>query len=322
MSETQSTLPRAYAAAHFALELDGKDRKDIGLFRSIEGGGVRADSMSYASGGTYARYKGLGKPKFEDLKLQVGMAMSKPFYEWIEKFFKGVQERKDGEIVAADFYYVERARRKFTAALIKEIAFPKLDAADKNAAYMNVGLTIEDMTFEAPKGAQKLQGLQGFDQQKLWTSCNFAMTLDGYEAACSRITKVESFTVKQNIIEHNVGGMRATLKVPSSIEFPNLSFSLPAVDAEPLYKRFKLFGSDGQVPSPLAYGAKGSDATRIHGSIITKDNAGRDLFQIEFSGADIVNIAPDKLDAGTEEIAQVKVEMYVENMQFKYLQTA
>lgn len=314
-----ATQPRAYAAAHFALELDGKDRNDIGLFRSIEGGGVRADAISYAVGGSYDRMKQLGKPKFEDLKLQVGMAMSEPFYKWIEDFFGGIPTRKDGAIVAADFYYVERARRNFTAALIKEIAFPKLDASDKNAAYMNVGLSVEDMIFKAPDEPRKLQPPQGFDQQKLWTACNFSMTIDGYEEACRRINKVDSFTIKQTIIEHNVGGQRAALKIPSGVEFPNLSFTLPAVDAAPLYERYRAYGANGQVPAAAPRGGKGTVATRLHGEITTQDNGRNDLFQLEFFGGDIINMTPDRLDAGSEEIAQVKVEMYIEKMTFKYL---
>ena len=104
-----STQSRSYAAAHFALELDGK--QDVGLFRSIEGGGVKADVMTYQNGTNYDRWRQLGKQKYEDIKLQVGMSMSKPFYDWIEKFFDGKAERKSGAVVAADFYYKERARR-------------------------------------------------------------------------------------------------------------------------------------------------------------------------------------------------------------------
>ena len=78
---------RSYAAAHFALELDGGE--PVGLFRSIEGGGVRADVATYQGGGNHERWRQLGKPKFEDLKLQVGMAMSAPFYTWIASFFAG-----------------------------------------------------------------------------------------------------------------------------------------------------------------------------------------------------------------------------------------
>src|ERR1041385_9534547 len=111
----------AYSAAHFALELD--DMPDLGVFRSIEGGGIKADVMTYQNGGTYDRWRQLGKPKFEDIKLQVGMAMSAPFYDWIKEFFLGHAVRKDGAIVAADFYYKERARREFTDAMIKELTF-------------------------------------------------------------------------------------------------------------------------------------------------------------------------------------------------------
>src|SRR5829696_5867330 len=154
MADKQPAPNRAYAAAHFALELDGK--KDVGLFRSIEGGGVKADVMTYQHAANkehgYERWQILGKPKFEDLKLQVGMSMSAPFYEWMRDFFQGTATRKSGAILAADFYYKERARRTFREALVKDITFPKLDATDKNAAYMNVGIAVEDMTFAKGSG--------------------------------------------------------------------------------------------------------------------------------------------------------------------------
>src|SRR5689334_1666116 len=136
-----------YAAAHFALELDNK--QEVSLFRSIEGGGVKADVMTYQyapnkENGGYHRWKILGKPKFDDIKLQVGMSMSYPFYNWIADFFQGKPSRKNGAILAADFYYVERARRTFKEAMIKEVVFPKLDATDKNAVYMNITISPEE----------------------------------------------------------------------------------------------------------------------------------------------------------------------------------
>src|SRR5215510_11460714 len=105
---------RSYAAAHFALELTGME--NLGVLRSLEGGGIKAEVMTYQNGGTYDRWRQLGKPKFEDIKLQIGMAMSEPFYKWIEQFFSGKADRKNGAIVAGDFYYKERARREFTDA--------------------------------------------------------------------------------------------------------------------------------------------------------------------------------------------------------------
>lgn len=303
MSASQA---RTYAAAHFALELDGK--QDVGLFRSIEGGGVKADVMTYQNGANYDKWRQLGKPKFEDIKLQVGMAMSKPFYDWIESFFAGKADRKNGAIVAADFYYKERARREFQNAMIKELTFPKLDAQDKNAAYMTLGIAVEDIVFKKG-GGQKLQQAMGMEQQKLWTSCNFRFSLDGFEQPCKRVTKIDSFTIKQTILEYHAGGARAPIKTGSQIDFPNVSFYVPESDAQPFLDRFTQRGIKGQ---PRGHSAQKS------GQIQTYDNEGRPLFTLEFYEADILNVTPDKSDASSEDIKQVKIDLFTEKMEFSY----
>ncbi len=295
---------RSYAAAHFALELDGKD--SVGLFRSIEGGGVRADVMTYQNGSNYDRWRQLGKPKFEDIKLQVGMAMSQPFYDWISNFFAGKADRKTGAIVAADFYYKERARRDFSEAMIKELTFPKLDAMDKNPVYMTVALAVEDIVFKKGNGNKIVQPV-GFNKQKLWTAANFNFRLDGFDCT-RRVSKIDSFTVKQNIIEHNVGGMRASTKTPSPIEFPNITFYLPEADAHPLHDHAMKRIKAGEVPN------------RLHGSLETYDHDHRTLCTLEFFGADIVSVTPDRSDSSSEEIKMSKVEIYTERMQFTYNQ--
>jgi len=305
--------PRTYAAAHFALELD--DKKDVGLFRSIEGGGVKADVMTYQNGTNYDRWRQLGKQKYEDIKLQVGMAMSEPFYAWIAKFFTGVPERKNGAIVAADFYYKERARREFKEAMIKELTFPKLDAQDKNAAYMSISLSVEDIVF-TKGGGEVLPQVKGMDHQKLWTSNNFRFVLDGYEQACKRCTKVDSFTIKQNVIEYHSGGRQSPIKTPSGIDFPQISFYVPEADAQPfldLYNRRALI---------LEREQRAHSMDKKAGMIQTYDNGRKDLFTLEFYEADIVNVTPDKADAGSEEIKQVKIDIMTEKMVFKYTKLA
>lgn len=297
-----STGPRAYAAAHFALELDKKT--DLGLFRSIEGGGIKADVMTYQNGGTYDRWRQLGKPKFEDIKLQVGMAMSASFYTWMSQFFLGKAVRKDGAIIAADFYYKERARREFTNAMIKELTFPKLDGQDKNTAYMSVALAVEDIKFIKGGGAALTQNAGG-DEQKSWKACNFRFFLDGFDC-CTRVTKLDSFTIKQNVLEYASGGSRSASKTPSAIDFPQLSFYLPESDAQPLFEHFTKRGVQGEVPG------------RLNGHVEMFDNEKATVFSVAFVNADIANIQPDKADATTEEIKQVKVDLYVESMTFTY----
>lgn len=300
----------AYASAHFALELDGGDQ--VGLFRSVEGGGVKADVMTYQSGGSYERWRQLGKPKFEDIKLQVGMSMSAPFYEWLAQFFTGAGTRKTGAIVAADFYYNERARRNFKEAMIKELTFPKLDGSDKGPAYMTVALSVEDIQFLKGSGS-RLSAPTGFDAQKLWSACNFRFRLDDYAEACNRVTKVDSFTIKQNIAEYHAGGYKAAIKTPTAMEFPNLTFYVPEADAQPFF---------GHMAKRVGYGDQGSGqvrpATQMHGTIEVFDNAEKVLLTVEFFGADIASVTPDRSDAGSEEIKQVKVELYTERMTFTY----
>ena len=297
-----SPSTRAYAAAHFALELDGKD--GVGLFRSIEGGSIRADVMTYQNGANYDRWRQLGKPKFEDLKLQVGMSMSGAFINWIRDFFLGNAVRKTGAIVAADFYYNERARRQFDGAMIKELTFPKLDGSDKNAAYMTVGISVEDMKF-LPGTGKKLSPPDGFEAQKLWTACNFSFELKGFETACRRVTKVDSFTVKQNVLEYHMGGARAPVKVPSQIDFPNIVFYVPEADAA-------AFQTHAETKSVV----KGMAPARLPGALHVHDSAGGELFALNFAGADIISVTPDKSDSSSEEIKLVKVEIYTESMSF------
>ena len=217
--------------------------------------------------------------------------------------------RKNGAVIAADFHYKERARSEFQQALIKELVFPKLDATDKNAAYMTVALAVEGIAYKAGDGRKLLPG-RGMDRQKLWSACNFSFTLEGFEAACKRVSKVESFTVKQNIVEHHTGGMRAPIKVATQVDFPNLAFFVPEADAGPFFAAYTARAIKGSTPA----------AASLHGSIMTYDPTGALLLTLHYFGADIVSVTPDKSDASSEEIKQVKIELCTERMEFEYPQ--
>ena len=305
--------PRAYAAAHFALELD--DKKEVGLFRSIEGGGVKVDVMTYQQGGNYDRLRYIGKQKYEDFKMAVGMSMSKPFYDWITNFFDGKAVRKSGAVVACDFYYKRRAQRKFTEAMIKEITFPKLDAQDKNPAYMNIAVAVETIEFLPGDGTVLEAPGKGMEGQKLWTSCNFRFDLDGFGDACRRVTKVDAFTIKQNIVEYARGGRQGVEKTPSAIEWPNITFYVPEADAQPFLDHFN---RRALITTREQMTHKDKASAKQTGQIVTYDNGGKNLFTVEFYEAEIIAVTPDKSDATSEEIKMVKIDLYCEWMKFSY----
>ena len=309
---TASNQGRTYSAAHFVLEIDEPNKSDaniVGVIRSIEGGGVKSEIMTYQMGSNYDQWRQIGKPKYEDMKLEFGMSMSKSFYEWIEAFLQGDVIRKNGAIVAGDFLYKERARREFQDALLSEISFPKLEGSDKNPCFMTATLVPEALRFAPGDTSKSLETSIGKMTQKLWTASNFKLTIDGpFADKCRRVTKIDGFTIKQEIQEHHVGSLRGSMRVPGKIEFPNLTFYIPEADADPFIQHYTKYGIDGTLQlSP-----------RLTGSISMQDHDGKDLCTVSLQGIDVAHIAPDKGDAGSEEIKLVKIEVSVERMSFKY----
>jgi hypothetical protein len=298
-----SSRVSAYAAAHFALSLDGNE--DCGVIRAIEGGGVKVDATSYRYGHGHETWRALGKPKFEAIKLQVGMALGAPFYTWIENFFTGKQVRKNGAIIAADFKYVERARREFTEAIISEITLPALNAGDRGPAYLGVSIAPEKIVFKNGSGA-KLAPAKGGDKQKLWTCAHFNFTIDGFDTACRRVTKVDAATVKMNVVEHHVGGQLEPFKFGSRIDYPNLSFTMPEADFQPIADKMQ------------AYWNKKERPPNFNGHLEYLDNTFSVLATLNFTGASVISAVPDKSDASTEEMKMVKVEIYTESMTLKF----
>ena len=306
MATTNSNRQRAYSAAHFVLELDQQHK--AGFFRSVEGGGVKADIMSYRSSSEKALFRRVGKPKYEDLKIQVGMSMSQVFYTWIEGFFSGDGTRRNGAILAGDFHFKERARREFYDALISEVSIPKLDATDRNACYMGVTMVPESIRF-APGSGADLSAQDGSTEQKLWTPNNFEFSIDSLADACRRVTRVDGFTIKQEVHEYHAGNLRDCMRVAGMLEFPNLSFYVPEADAKPFIDHFTKYVINGEPPP----------STRMTGEIAFLDHTGSQLCRIDLQGIDIASVSPDKSDSTSQEIKQVRVEIACESMSFRYL---
>src|SRR4029079_1541286 len=106
---------RSYVAGNFALELDGVNN---GFVRSIEGGDLAADVVSFTEGTDNFERKHIANFKYEDFTMQIGQSMGRPVYDWISDTFDKKYSRKNGAIIAADFNYKTRQRADFMDALI------------------------------------------------------------------------------------------------------------------------------------------------------------------------------------------------------------
>ena len=299
---------RAYVASKFAFELDGDGV--LGFLNSAEGGGLKTEVVDYKQGRLVDVWRQVGRPKFEDITIKVGMGMSECFYKWISDFFNRKVSRKNGGIVMADFNYKQRARRSFIDALISEVQMPALDGASKEAAFMTVKLVPEGMTYETITGDAKVESPESLRQpNKMWHAANFRFAVDGFEAAFARTTKIDGWSIKQQILDYPSGNQRLPLKIPGRLEYPqSLSVYIPAVDAEAVIEQAQKRLLDYDAPPQGG----------MTGVIELRAPDKSTLCSINLAGVDIVSAEPQKSEASAETLAMVKVVIQCESMRFTY----
>jgi hypothetical protein len=300
-----STGTRQYVSSHFKLELG---ETDVGFLRSAEGGGLKADILTYQQGSVQDHWRQAGRPKFDDMTVSVGMNLSKSFYSWISAFFARKGERMHGAIVTADFNYKEVGRRTFSQALISQVDLPALDASKAEPAYMSVKITPEDVKYEKKEGPKLEAPVRPESTGKMWQSSNFLLTVDGYDDACKRVTKVDAFTLKQQILEYPSGDKRFSLKIAGKLEYPNITFYVPAVDAQPFVDASKKRLVDNEAPTP----------TRLNGALQYLTNDKKVLCTVTLSGVDIISAEAQKLDSSAESFLFYKISIQVEKIDFEY----
>lgn len=303
-----------YSGAHFTIEVDGigKGVKDLPTLRSAEGGGAKADVVTYQMGENGDVWRQLGKTKYDDIKLTFGLSDVDGFRGWIQDFLTGTLTRKNGAIIAADYNYKERARRKFEQAMIVGLGLPKFDANDKNQANVTITLAPEKVTYEKGSGSTITAQDASENTQRKISSCNFTFSLDGFEQETKRTAKVEAMEIKVKTIEHHVSysGDKVRfepVKIPGKIEWPNLVFSVPEADAE----TFRTLHNDRM------NGTKKDQGQGLGASLVFFNNKKEPMGELQFKGVHIFNVQSEKSDASSEEMKLVKIECALEHIEVK-----
>jgi hypothetical protein len=291
---------RSFAAGRFALELDGA----TAFIQSVEGGDAHAGVVEETLGpdACFAS-KHLAVLEYEEIAITCGTGMTAGFYAWLQSSLGCQTVRKDGAIVGTDFRFAERSRRTFTQALITEIGMPALDAADKDAAQMTVKLAPE-VTRRVKGSGQTVVPCGGAKIQKRWLASNFRLTIDGLD--CTKVSKVESLTIKQKVTENPVGEQRDPGSERRRIEFPNLVVTLPESAAQSFFDWHEEFVIEGN---------NGSEAEKNGKLEYLAPNLADVLFTLEFHNLGIFRLASETVEAG-DQIPRVRAEMYCQQMTF------
>lgn len=311
MPNQQNAPAQVYSGAHFMIEVDGLAPKGaLPTLRSVDGGGVKAEVVNYQMGENGDIWRQLGKPKYDDIKLSLGIADAGPFWTWIVQFLAGTHNRYNGAIIAADVFYKERARREFTDALLAEVGIGKWDANDKNQANVSITMAPEKVTFKPgnPDGGAKVDArASSEDAQKQVAACNFRFSVDGFEDACKRTNKVDAISLKCKIIEYHHGTRIEAGKMPGKIELGNLVFYVPEADAE----KFRTIHNDRMA------GTRTDQGKGLGAQLTFFNNNNVDQGQFQFKGVHIFNVSSEKADASSEEMKLTKIECVVEKIEYE-----
>lgn len=307
---------RPYISGRFILELDdsSSSSKAVGTLQAIEGGSFKSEVVDEKVGSDPLVMKYSGRPKFEDVTIQVGMAMAPRFWKWIKASFNYEAKRYNGALVALDFDNMERWRRTFSDALIKEVTFPTLDGAATEPAYMQVKFAVENI--EEKKSFVKYQAEQEapqeWNKQRLWLPSMFTFKVDGLSGDKVETVKIESFTIKQEVFDAPVGGILQVAKEPGRVEFPNLSVTILQRDADKWMKWWDEFVRAGNHQQSKQKNGHISFLTREAGNrgILT----GNPLVTLDIYGMGILGVSPVKHDSKKAELQKVKLDLYCERM--------
>src|SRR2546427_2818155 len=226
--------------------------------------------------------------------------MSRNFYEWIRASLDKQYSGKNGAVIACDYNYKELSRIDWADALITEVGFPASDAASKDAAKMTIKFSPETTRMSARTGASAggvYSGGRNAQVQKKWLPANFRLQIAGLEAACTRVNKIEAIVVKQVA---SAGAPRWQVS--------NLVVTLPEADANLFSKWHEEFvkggaGAGKETGGTLAYLAP---------------DLREAFFTLTFRGLGISKLAPEKVEAHSENIRRAMVEMTYQGLAFAH----
>ena len=289
---------RAYVAGTFQFLLDGVK---CGFLKSVDGGAAVAEVVSEAVGSSHFSDKHLGRISYSPFVLQFGLTMGKEVYDWINASWTGKSQGKNGAIVAADQALTAISQREFFNALVTEMTIPALDGASKEPAYFTLKIAPEST--RTVKASGKITPTDKRDQ-KLWLPSNFRVTIDGLD--CTRVSRVDSFTVTQSVASEDVGDTRLHSNAATRLEFPNLTITLAEASADSWLDWFDDFVIKGN----------SDDSKEKNGSIsLLSANLADELLRIDLFSLGIFKIGPDRSEANSDRIATVTAHLYCERME-------
>lgn len=295
---------RTFTGGRFGLMVDGSEF--LGFVKKMSGGNAKAELSQHQLGPDNLIKKNISTISFEDITIDVGMGMTKGFYEWIRAAFDNSHISKNGEMHACDFDGKSMSIREFRDAHISEVTIPALDGSSKDNAYMTIKISPEEIKYLPGTGSEIASKIA--PATKKWLCSNFRFELG--DLKCERVAKIDSFTWKMGVIKDEVGAFRIPTKHPAKVEVPNLKLTISMADVKPWQDWHRAFVVEGLCDE----GSELTGAITFLGPDLKEE-----LGKIDLINVGIISLETGGQEANKEEPARFTVELYVEAMKFTYM---
>lgn len=313
--DAQDGRARRVSIGNYALELDGVV---MGFLHSAGGGDVSAPVVTEVVGPDQVVRKHLGSLVYGDVTMQIGFDLHASVYQWIARSWTPTSVPKSGSIHQLDANLNAVRQRQFFGALITETTIPACDGSVREPGYLTVKFAPEYTRDQKASG--NVRGNLG-TKQKSWNPANFRLSIDGVD--CSKVAKVDSFTVKHTYPPAVIGGDRNHGLEPGKIEFPNLKVTLPESSAETWSDWFQKF---------VVQGVNDQNSEKSGTLELLSTDLRTVLATVKFHNLGIFKLAPESASAkncdcdlcetvveGANSAAKIRrltAELYCERMEF------
>jgi hypothetical protein len=287
---------RSYSAGHFMLSLDGEPA----VLKDFDGGNIKGEVVTVNMGPENLAMKHLATVKYEPFTINVGMSMGKALYEWIKASLDKAHIRKTGFVVAGSYDYKAQGYRHFSEALITEITIPAFDGSSKDGGFFTVKFQPEKIEYQKGDDADLKGVVNG--KQKRWLCSNFRLRMGNLD--CTKVSKIDAITIKQGVVQDDIGEMRTSEVIPSKLEIPNLKITFSARTAQTWVDWHKSFVIDG----------KCSQGDELSGAIEFLSPDGQTMGSLDLFQCGIFSLQQEKLEANKDGVARMVAELYCEGM--------
>lgn len=294
-AHAQVRRPNVYGP--IGLELGGVF---AGWVDSYQGGELVADIESQAADPTGVHKKHVGNVAINDIVLTAGNWMSSAFYQWIQDTLSRRVPRRDGAILTFDTQLRPIGRLEFLEATLREVAFPALDAASRDAAHFTV--RIAPMRARTVIGGGKVPSLSSAGRLP-WRASNYRMALDGVDT--TNVSAIDGLAFGQTLTTDFRGQV-----VGVDFQESDLLITQPGA------------GTLGPWIDDFLVQGNRLDANERSGSLtLLAPNLTDALFTLGFDHLGIVGRVPSDPAAQTGAPITTRVQLYMEDMQFNFTPT-